>query len=676
MSTPTATVEPGAGRLTQSRKAFEHLVRPAPTGLPRWRVVCWFPILLLLIFVVLVAFGINGSSTGSWWKYFENGTDPALLFGVPREIRSDEWLVQSSWVISQVQQGFPLLNGTFPGGMDASVQNDLPVWDWSSLFRPHVIGFLLLPLDQGMSVRWWLPGLTLIAAGYLLLITLMPRRPLTSAALAVMFFLSPLVQWWFLPTTIWPPTWAFLAMAATIWTLRDPRRWVRVVFAIGTGYLAVTMALGIYAPFIVPAVIVFAAFFIGVFLQYSRPGALGLRTAAVRMIPLLVAGAGAAVVLGLWVLTRRDTISALLGTVYPGQRLESTGALDFDGLIALLAGPFDESLKAGAGGILGPNSSEAATPLLVGLFLLIPLLWITIRDWKAERYVHWTAIAVTAATALIVLFLLIPGWDWLAHLILIDRTTVGRARMALGILSILSIALLVRRLDRGDVSVPWSITWTATGFAAGSLILVWAVLRSSSDVGLVYSTRWRILSILFVLSVFLFTRRKVLLGVLSLGIVATVIGAGVNPFYSGVFDLNDTAIGTQVRQTNDADPGTWVGIGGFAPTGVLVQSGVSAYNGVQTYPPALMWQQIDPSGRYENDWNRLANVSWATGVGEPVPTVPVRDQIVVTFDSCSDFAKAQVKYVLTDKPLEQACLTEIDQVTEGPTEFNIYRVQP
>src|SRR4051794_38168405 len=49
MSTPTETVEPGAGRLTQSRKAFEHLVQPALTGLPRWRVVCWFPILLLLI---------------------------------------------------------------------------------------------------------------------------------------------------------------------------------------------------------------------------------------------------------------------------------------------------------------------------------------------------------------------------------------------------------------------------------------------------------------------------------------------------------------------------------------------------------------------------------------------------------------------------------------------------
>ncbi|MEP6562827.1 MAG: hypothetical protein ABJD68_17340, partial [Nakamurella sp.] len=562
----------------------------------------------MLIFLVLVALGISGSSTGNWWSYFESGPDPSLLSGTPRPIRSDEWLVQSSWVISQIQQGFPLLNGTFPGGMDASVQNDLPVWDWSSLFRPHVLGFLVLPLDQGMAVRWWLPGLSLIAAGYLFLVTLLPRRPITAAALAVVFFLSPLIQWWFLPTTIWPPTWAFLAMAAVIWSLRDPRRWVRVLFAAGTGYLAVTMVLGIYAPFIVPAVLVFGFFAIGVFLQQSRPTALGVRVALVRLIPLAVAGVGAALVIGVWVLTRRDTIAALLGTVYPGQRLEPTGSLTFDGLISLLAGPFDESLTSGAGGILGPNSSEAATPLLAGLFLLIPLTWIAVTDWRSRRYVHWTTIACIAATVLVLAFLLIPGWDWLAHLIFIDRTTVGRARMALAMLAILAIALMIRRLDRGDLAIPWAVTWVTVAAAAGSLILSWAVLRSSSDPGLVNSTHWRVLSIVFVAAVLLFTRRRVLLGVLCLLLVAVVVGAKVNPWYRGVFDLNDTAIGAQVKEIDNRDPGTWVGVGDFAPTGLLVQSGVQAYNGVQTYPPALMWQQIDPTGRYSDIWNRLANV--------------------------------------------------------------------
>ncbi len=676
MSTPATTVGSGAGPLARSRRTLNRMAAPSWTGLPRWYVVCWFPALLLLVFLLLVFLGISGSSTGVWWSFLGSGPDPSLLLGSPRAIRSDEWLVQSSWIVSQSQQGFPLLNGTFPGGMDASVQNDLPVWDWSTLFRPHVIGFLVLPLDQGMAVRWWLPGLSLIAAAYLFLITLLPRRPISCAALAVVFYLSPLVQWWFLPTTIWPPTWAFLAMAAMIWTLRDPRRWVRIAFAAGTGYLAVTMVLTIYAPFIVPSVVVFAVFAVGVFVQESRREALGLRAAALRLVPLVIAGVGAGVVVALWVLTRRSTITALLGTVYPGQRLEATGQLDFAGLIALFAGPFDESLTAGAGGALGPNSSEAATPLLIGLFLLIPLAWIVVTDWRTNRYLHWTMIACLATTALVLTFLLIPGWNFLAHLILIDRTTVPRIRMALAILAVVAVALLIRRLDRRDIALPWGVTWGATGVAAGSLILVWAILRSTSDPGLVSSTHWRLLALLFVLAVLLLCRRQVTVAVLCMLIVAFAVGGRVNPLYRGVFALPDTEIGMKVNQVNSADPGNWVGIGGFAPTALLVQSGVRAYNGVQTYPPELMWQQIDPTGQYRNDWNRLANVSWAPGVGEPVPTVPVRDQIVVSFDSCSSFARTNVKYVLTDKPLEQACLSPVAEVPEGPSEFFVYQVQP
>ena len=632
--------------------------------------------MLLLVFVVLVALGITGSSTGSWWGYFGSGSDPALLAGTPRAIRSDEWLVQSSWVISQAQQGFPLSNGTFPGGMDATVQNDLPVWDWSTLFRPHLIGFLFLPIDQGMAVRWWLPGLSLLAAAYLLLVTLMPRRPLSAATLAIVFYLSPLVQWWFLPTTIWPPTWAFLAIAAVIWSLRDPRRWVRIAFAATAGYLAVTMALGIYAPFIVPAVLVFGLFSLTVFIQQARGDRLGLRTAIGRMIPLIVAGVVAGVVLGMWVLTRADTISALLGTVYPGQRLEATGSLDFDGLVSVLAGPFDESLTGPVSGLLGPNSSEAATPLLFGIFLLIPLLYFTIRDWRAARYLHWTMIACIAATVLVFAFLLIPGWDWLAHLILIDRTTVPRSRMALAILSLLSAAVLIRRLDRGEEKLPWWVSVTTAGVAAGSLVLVWLTLRQTSDPGLLFSTWWKATTVLFVVAVLCITRRWLAPGLACLVLVAFVVGGTVNPLYRGVFDLNDTAIGAQVRTIDEANPGTWVGIGGFAPTAVLVQSGVQAYNGVQTYPPDLMWQQIDPSGQYQDTWNRLAGVSWTPGVGEPVPDLPVRDQIVLTFDSCSTFAQQHVSYVLTDKPLEQACLQQVTAVDEGPTDFFVYQVRP
>ena len=58
--------------------------------------------------------------------------------------------------------------------MDATVQHDLPTSDWSTAFRPHLTGFLFLPLDQAMAIKWWLPAFAMMAAIFLLVVTLLP----------------------------------------------------------------------------------------------------------------------------------------------------------------------------------------------------------------------------------------------------------------------------------------------------------------------------------------------------------------------------------------------------------------------------------------------------------------------------------------------------------------------
>ena len=88
----------------------------------------------------------------------------------------------------------------------------------------------------------------------------------------------------------------------------------------------------------------FAIFALGVFVQACGRNRLGLRRASVRLIPLMVAGVGAAAVIGLWVLTRRDTITSLLSTVYPGQRLEATVRLGHAGMTEGWLRSLDEAL--------------------------------------------------------------------------------------------------------------------------------------------------------------------------------------------------------------------------------------------------------------------------------------------------------------------------------------------
>ncbi|TFD32754.1 hypothetical protein E3T34_07780 [Cryobacterium sp. TMT1-62] len=656
---------------------MSRLIQPTRFGLPSLFVSLWFPALLLIAFILLVAFAVSGSSTGVYWSYFGTGQDPSLLLGEPRPIRSDEWLVQSSWVASQYQQGFGVFNQTLPGGMDATVQNDLPTMDWSSIFRPHLLGLLALPFDQGMAVRWWLPAFVMVGACYSFAVSLLPKHPLSAALLSGALFLTPVIQWWFLPTTIWPVALAFLGMTGTVWMLRHPALWVRVGWAAAIAYVAVATAMSIYAPFIVPAALVVVFFLIGFSLSEARSQSVSFQTVLLRLLPLIAAGLGAGAVLSIWIVTRIETIQALLGTVYPGQRFEKTGTVGFEGLIGLMGGPFDQALlNQGVNG-LGANQSEASSVLMIALFMVIPLVWLITQQWSENRVVDWLAVSIVTCTMVILAFMFLPGWDSLAHVMFLDRSSASRMRLGLAILGIVAIVVTSERLQSARVRIlPWSVSWVASGAVILSVVVPWAYLRTAAPDTIALSPSWKIATLLLMICVVLFTRARLLAGSAAFLLAASIIGLGVNPLYVGVFRLNETAVGTAVQEIDLREPGTWVGIGSVVPTAVLVQAGVEAMNGVQTYPPEEMWDEIDPSGKYEGVWNRLANVGWEPGVGEPSVSTPVRDQIRITFDSCSSFGQKHVDYVLTDVPLDQECAVLIDDFTEGPSQHFIYRVTP
>jgi hypothetical protein len=689
---------------------------PRPSGLPNLVVLLWFPVVVALVGVVLVALGISGSSTGSYWTEFGTGHDADLLVGQPREIRTDEWLVQSSWIVSQVQQGFPVFNHTLPGGMDATIQNDLPSWDWSSVFRPHVLGFLLLPLDQGMAVRWWLPLIGLVVAVYAFVVTVLPRRPVLAAFVAAAVAFSPLIQWWFLPTTIWPVAWAFAALTAILWCLRSTTTWVRWTISAVAAYLTVTMVMSIYVPYMVPAALAVAVVGVAFLVGHVRALVLGdalpsgdrdgggrAVLATLRgIVPLIASVVGAVVVIGVWVATRAATIEAVLGTVYPGQRLQATGPVSFDLSVALFAGPFTRSLQHGSAAGLGVNQSEAAVPILTAVFLIPGLIWCLVLGARRRR-TDWPALGVLVTLALVFAFLQIAHWDRLAHLLLLDRTTDARLRLVFDVLAPIAIALVVQRLDAtrtiaagaaapGTAAsaaapavvpaavpggrAPWSVALWGPALVLGSVAVVYVMLKIEGSDVLDVSRAWKVVVVLLAVGVLLVLRRWATTGAFLLLVASLIVGLQVNPLYRGVYDLNDTRAGKDIAAIEAKDPDAqWVGIGGRYATPLLVESGVTAFNGVQTYPPERMWREVDPSGRYEDEWNRLANVNWVVGSGAPVVSNPYRDQIQVTFDGCSRFAQRHVDYVLSEEPIDSSCLVPVDDAEQGVSDMTIYRVR-
>jgi hypothetical protein len=656
---------------------IDRFVTPTSEDLPNLRVLLVFPALLLIALVILVGLGITGSSSGILNQYFSNKSDPALIAGRPEAIRSDEWMVQTPLVISQVEQGLPVDNHNLPGGVDSTVQSDLPSRDWSVAFRPHLLGFLFLSLNSAMSLRWWLPGFALIAACYLFFVSLSPRRPFTAAVIATGFFFSPFFQWWYLPITFWPVAWAFLVMACAVWLLRSRRLAPRIVLLALVAYVTVTTAVGVYVPFMIPALLAAAAFVIGLVLRpIAGEEDVRLGGRIKRMLPLVGAGAVGGLIVGIWVLTRLGTIQRFLGTIYPGQRLTPPGTVTPRGILSLLAAPFSRSLGASTGPPLDNNPSEASSFLLIGIILFVPLIWMVWRRWRDGGRVDWLVVSLAIFLVVVVAYLVLPGWGIISNALLLDRTTAPRVRPAFGILAIVVTAVYVQYVDSRRESgraVSWWLV-AAAACVAGLWTLGVAIVLRVEHEPFIWETAIPV-CFAVVLSTALLTRGRFLLGGLAILLISLFVGGTVNPVYVGVYDLNKTTLVHYMKSLKSSKTDEWVGVGATLPNVILEQSGLHSYNGFQSAPPPAMWAQIDPSKRYEQVWNRLASVGWVDGAGDPKPRNPEPDSVTMIFDSCAPFAQAHVNYVLSDAPLTSTCATLLRAVAEGPSTFWVYKVK-
>lgn len=659
---------------------YVRLVTPAATGLPNWRVVLWFPILAALGVTVLIALQLSGSSSGVHWSLLGTGDDPRLLFGTPRPIRSDEWLVQQSWVVSQSNTGYSDTNPTFPGGSDMVVLNELPNWHWSSLFRPHLWGYLLFGLDVGVAWHWWVPALALVSGCYLFVVSMLPRRPLTAAFFAVGIYFTPLLQWFYTPSSVLPVAWALIAMAGVVWVVSDPRLWVRVTWAAVVGFLAVTMAMGLYVPFMLPGLYVFVAFAVGYVLR-ERPWTAGSLGSFVRRVsPLLIAGLGAVVVTVVWVISRWDTVQAIQSTVYPGARTVHTGRLIAqDPFLAGFAGaPWGQALKSQGSSILGGNASEASTVILLAIFLFPAVLWFALRSLRKTARTDWLLVSCCVLMLVIAAYLLIPGWDGLAHLLQLDRVAPERFRIGFVVMLPLFAVLVIDQIDRTRSRSTAALGIGSAALTTAIMVALAAVIAINDPHVLALAPTWKVTVPLIIAAVLmLFFRRTVVVAAAFLALSALIVSVNVNPVYRGIFDLSETAVGKSIMQIDEAKDGEWLSLGSYEGRALLTQTGVGSYSGVQIYPSEEMWSEIDPSGAYEENWNRLAHINWVVGSGDPVMNNPSADVVTVTFDACADFAQGNVDYVISDTgEVASACLNELTVVTQGALTYRIYEVVP
>ena len=146
-------------------------------------------------------FKYNGSSVGLWNDYVQSEYQlpNQVIMGVTRPIRSDEWLVSTPIILTQVTDEVNFSsNNTILSARDNLVTlfPNLPSFDISMFSIPHSIGFLFLDTERAFSLYWYLPYFILFFSTFEMFMILTKKKKLYSLVGAIMITLSPVVQWW------------------------------------------------------------------------------------------------------------------------------------------------------------------------------------------------------------------------------------------------------------------------------------------------------------------------------------------------------------------------------------------------------------------------------------------------------------------------------------------------
>jgi len=660
------------------------------SGWSRLRASVWFfPAVLTAILLLLSGLRISGTSIGIYDKFFNgaNSKDSHLLFGAPQPIRSDEWLVNTQLTIAQARDGFPRINHNITGdGRDMSLDIDVPYKEWSVIFKPQNLAFLVLPLEVAFAFKWWLLLYLLILSVYFFTLRLFPGRRLLAVLTALGFGFSPFVFWWYQTTTIASLFYGFFILILGMRILngepvqlpqggrRLERRTSFIIYTALLTYLLVSFALVFYPPFQVPVAIGVAAFLLGYLLKLRFSDKLYgslkqlLKPLALFGVALVLTGA-----IGLaFVKTRSQALGDITHTVYPGARVVSAGGFPVDRMLATFLQP---QLQRGAHGPhYYTNQSESSNFILLLPYLLIPGVVLTVYDWRKRGCPDWVFVGIQGAAALLLANLFVPHFQLLYHLLMLDKVPHERLALGLGFIGLLHLLYTMKLVERVKVGYR-KLTMVAAGYTLICLGVGLLVGRyTHQHFPLFIGNKWLIIALVaaFCLIIYMVLIRRFVLAMGLLLAFAFVSIVHIHPLYQGLGILaHNRVVDTMESVSGPKD--TWATLDQIYLENFGLLSDRNSLSGVQFYPDIPFWRQIEgPAG--DAIYNRYAHVVFTANPDFPAIQLMQLDSFIVKF-ACTPFVEQHITYVLTQQPLFYGCVEHVSTITYPAQTFYIYRVR-
>lgn len=644
------------------------------------RKILIFPLVITAILLTLTLLKIHGSSVGIYDYQLDN-KDSWIIAGEPRVVRSDEWVVNTPFVISQSENNFPLVNKDVSKGQNMSLVIDVPYKDWSSLFKPQNLVFFILPFENAFAFKWWFLTWILIISVYLFTL-LFTRKHSVAILLSIFMAASPFIQWWYQSITILPIAYSLLIVVLAVNLLEAKKLRNRILLGGGLSYLLACFAFIMYPAFQIATALVAFTVFTGVYFhKYSLKDLWKKRFIPLLCIPLILA----IIPISLFYIQHHETIQSIQNTSYPGKRNVISGGA---GLEQFVYWPANYTLRDGGPATpFGGNQSEASGFLLMGM-ILIPFLLFYFYRSKAKlkdkdmRKLFYVFAAILILLIIILARLYIPLGEPLYKLFGLHMVPHGRLMIAIGIINLVLIVIAlslptkkIRKSLVGFLEKPALATSCFAFFIIAACLVVTKKVYGLSMVG-----PWEILAFSLALSSSAGLMAHSTKTIRTVGLVIlvgiTLFSSWlVNPLYRGLGSLEHSKAVNQIKQIEKQDNKRWITTNDMTLEALPLSAGAEVISGVNTYPQ-IFWTTYFPNKK--DVFNRYAHVKFVIDdTSQRNITLTSLDSFLVTMPSCDPLIEElNIGYLVAYKNqgLQLKCFQPIrNSSKQSPIEIFKYR---
>ena len=616
-----------------------------------------------LLFMTLNQY--HGSSIAMFDQYVQVGEGSEYVepvFGTPRPIRSDEWLVATPDRLS-AQYGedpYSQYNYIMRAAKTPNIANGGMYCSYAALANPFVFFFFILGPKYGLSLYWYgIIVLTFLVSIEMCMI-ISKKNKLVSVMGACLILFSGYYQWWI------PVTWILGAQAAVVCGyhfIHTSKRPFRILLGIGLGLSLAYFITILYPAWQVPVSYLFLGIVIWI-LWEARDRIKQLDKFDWMILILSIVFAASIVIAYLYANT--DYVNGIMNTVYPGKRVSVGGG---DNVISKLFWWFYNPLFV----VPGKNFVNASEGGSFMTFFPIPLIlscWYLFCEKKKDIFVI-VILAITIFLGSYVIF----GWpEIVAKVSLMSYSTSERA---VDILMFSQVYLLVAVLSRFQEKrkLPLLMAGVITAICLAVYIKLNLVKFPEVGVPTKYIICMSIFFIICTLGLMLKTPARIK-NLVIIFIMLGAIGTGifVHPIQKGLDVIYSKPVSQKVQQIIENDPDSaWVAVDtGIVDQQLLVANGAPTINSTNIMPNLDLWSVLDPTGQYNDVYNRYAHVVVEL-TGEETSFELVGADLMKLKLSYQDINKAKIKYIYSKNELDVGDNVRLEEMY-GENGSYIYKV--